>query len=123
MTLEQLQTRAIDTMNAYAAVQADYGPAAEDLAIKLHRYRRSQAEQMVLLAADTETKRTDKVKEALVDKATELQMLERNLAEAKVNTLKVRLDQLKTEISLLQSLLRLETSDRDMHRAGQVPGA
>ena len=120
MTKEQLQDRAITAMQSYAAAAAGYGPAADDYAAKLHAYRKAQAEQMVLLAADTETRRTDTVKSALVDKATEMQMLERNLAEARLNTLKVQLEQLRTEISLLQSLLRLETSDREMHSYGQT---
>lgn len=123
MTLAELQDRAITAMQAYATTTGEYGPQAEDFARKLHAYRRAQAEQMTVLAADTETKRTDKVKEALVDKATEMLMLERNLAEARLNTTKIRIDQLKTEISLLQSLLRLETADRDMTRFNQQGGA
>lgn len=123
MTLTELQQRAITAMELYATAASEYENLATEAAVAEHAYRKKKAEEMTLLAADTETKRTDTVKLALVDKATDLQMLRRNLAEAVLASSKIRIDQLKTEISLLQSLLRLETADRDMTRYGQGAGA
>lgn len=123
MNLEQLQTRAISAMEAYAVAASEYFTICEAAARKSHAYRLKQAQEFTLIAADTATKRTEAAKQALVDGTCEMQMLERNLAEAKEKAAKAKIDQLKTEISLLQSLLRLETADKDMNKFGQQPGA
>ncbi len=123
MTLEQLQQRAITAMEAYATAASEYSTLAIAAATASHAYRKRQAQEFTIIAADTTTKRTDAAKQAIVDKACEMEMLERNLSDAKERAAKIRIDQLKTEISLLQSLLRLETADKDMNRFGQQGGA
>ena len=123
MTLPELQQRAITAMELYATEAGNYGPLAEDAARKSHAYRKRSAREFTVIAADTATKRTDAAKQAIVDEACQMEMLERNLSDARERAAKIKIDQLKTEISLLQSLLRLETADRDMTRYGQGAGA
>jgi len=123
VTLTELQQRAITAMELYATAASTYEALALDAATKAHAYRKRQAREFTVIAADTATKRTDAAKQAIVDEACEMEMLERNLSDARERAAKAKIDQLKTEISLLQSLLRLETADREMTRYGQGAGA
>lgn len=123
MNSEHLQTKALNAIEAHATAAQEYEGLAISAATALHAYRKKQAEEMTRLAADTETRRTDTVKQALVDKACEIEMLTRNLAEAKRDAAKIRIDQLKTEISAIQTLLGIHRAEADAVRYGQNVGA